>query len=83
MHPIRPHGPKCVCDSFVEVTPGAEEMPCPALWDAYHTHQPFGVEEDHWTVAHRIEGRASTGVKVWYSWLRASPVPETGEGETP
>lgn len=61
-----PHGPACPCEAHVEVTIGTEGLPCPAMWDAYNPGEPLG----EWRVAHRIEGRASRGVKVWSWWER-------------
>jgi len=61
------HRRGCPCDAFVEVRPGTELLPCPARYDAL---KPGGTFQG-WRVAHRVEGSASTGAKVWSWWERA------------
>lgn len=69
---FKPHGPGCPCEAWVEVVRGAEGLPCPAMFDAYNPGEEFAG----WRVAHRLDGSASKGVKVWSWWERRA---STGE----
>jgi hypothetical protein len=69
------------CEGWIE--PGTDpSLPCPACWDAFNTGQVYRRGGEAFVTTARVEGRMSTGVKVFHGWERigAAPVPEVPRG---